>query len=166
MNTALSVEVAVRHLLGERTEGGVVTPRRRTVTWASRQYRLTRPDTGRETVELDCPVCSAALLAEVRDPGTTRRVRLVLGALAVLAVVVLVAALAYAVHEGGRTLPEGESLPVLFPVSLVAVFLGFVSAPALWAGRRNYTGVSLLEAPKPRRGHRIVPVRVPRGRRR
>jgi hypothetical protein len=67
--------------------------------------------------------------------------------------------LAYAVHEGGKTLPEGQSLPTLFPVSVVAVFVTFVAAPTFYVYGRNYDGVSMLDAPKPRRGHRIRPVR-------
>lgn len=159
MNSAGTVQVAVRHILSDKVSGGVVRPRTRTVTWSDGVYQVRRPAEGRESVELDCPRCSASLLAEVRDASRTRLVRRVSLALAGLCAVLFVCALAYAVHEGGRTLPEGESLPALFPVSIVAVFVTFAAAPTLFLRGRLYNGVTLLDAPKPRRQHQLRPVR-------
>lgn len=76
-----------------------------------------------------------------------------------VSVAVFFAALGYVVHEGGRTLPEGQSLPTLFPVSVVSVFVTLVAAPVLLLRGRRYNGVTLLDAPKPRRLHGIMPVR-------
>ncbi|MGW4562167.1 hypothetical protein ACWEN3_07050 [Streptomyces sp. NPDC004561] len=152
-----TVEAAVRHILSDKTTGFLTRTRR--ITWKDNVYRVRRPETGKQTVELTCPVCDASLLAEVRTEARARRTGAVLLALAALCVIVFFAALGYAVHEGGRTLPEGQSLPVLFPVSVVSVFVTFVAAPVLFLRGRVYNGVSLLDAPKPRRVHRIVPVR-------
>ncbi|MEU8715515.1 MULTISPECIES: hypothetical protein [unclassified Streptomyces] len=147
-----TVRVGVRHVLGD---GG--RPRARTVTWAARDFRLVRPAAGRDRVELECPVCSAALLAEVRDHVRTRRTRLTWSAGCVLALVLSAASLAYAVHQSGRTLPAGQSPPPFLPVG--AAVLTLVAAAVAWAVARNHVGVRLVDAPGPRRGHRIVPVR-------
>jgi hypothetical protein len=159
MDSAGTVRVAVRHILSDKVTGGVIQPRIRTVTWSDGIYQVQRPAEGRESVELDCPRCAASLLAEVRDASRTRLVRRVALALAVLCTVLFPCALAYVIHEGGRTLPEGESLPTLFPVSIVAVVVTFVAAPTFYLRARLYNGVTLLDAPKPRRGHQIRPVR-------
>ncbi|RPE43012.1 hypothetical protein EDD90_6180 [Streptomyces sp. Ag109_O5-1] len=159
MNAQRTVKVAVRHILSDVVKGGVVTPRTRTVTWASGQFQLKRPAEGRHSVELECPVCTASILAEVSDHTRTRRVRNIWAVVSAISLVVFVAALGYAFQEGGKTLPEGQSLPVLFPVSVVAVFVGFAMAPTAWLRSRNHVGVTMLDAPRPRRGHRIVPVR-------
>ncbi|MEV6193708.1 hypothetical protein AB0M19_15095 [Streptomyces sp. NPDC051920] len=152
-----TVEVAVRHILSDRTTGFLTRTRR--ITWKDSLYRMRRPTSGTQSVELICPVCDASLLAEVRTEARTRRTSAVLLVLAALSVIVFVAAFGYAVHEGGRTLPEGQSLPAVFPVSIVAVFVTFVAAPVLFARGRRYNGVTLLDAPKPRRRHGITPVR-------
>jgi hypothetical protein len=159
MNAQRTVKVAVRHILSDVVKGGVVTPRTRTVTWASGHFQLVRPAEGRRSVELECPVCTAPILAEVRDHGRTRRVRAIWAAVSAISLVVFVTALGYAFHEGGKTLPEGQSLPVLFPISVIAVFVGFVMTVTAWVRSRQHIGVTMLDAPKPRRGHRIVPVR-------
>ncbi|MFJ8495277.1 hypothetical protein ACIRBZ_44170 [Streptomyces sp. NPDC094038] len=152
-----TVEVAVRHILSDKTTG--ILTRTRRITWKDSLFRVRRPASGTQSVELTCPVCDASLLAEVRTETRTRRTGAVLLFLAALSVVVFVAAFAYAVHEGGRTLPEGQSLPTAFPVSVVSVFVTFVAAPVLFLRGRRYNGVSMLDAPKPRRRHGIVPVR-------
>ncbi|MER5517188.1 hypothetical protein [Streptomyces sp. NPDC002763] len=149
-----TVRVAVRHVLGDAGR-----PRTRTVTWAARDFRLVRPAEGRDRVELECPVCSAALVAEVRDHARTRRIRLTWGTVSLLALVLFAASLAYAVHEAGRTLPAGQSPPLLLPVSVAAAAVTLIAAPAAWAIARTHIGVTLVDAPGPRRGHRIVPVR-------
>lgn len=148
------MRVGVRHVLGD---GG--RPTARTVTWAARDFRLVRPAVGRDRVELECPVCSAALLAEVRDHVRTRRVRLTWAAVFVLALALCAASLAYALHEGARALPAGQSPPLLLPVSVAAAVLALIAAPVAWVIARNHVGVSLVDTPGPRRGHRIVPVR-------
>ncbi|MFF7329966.1 hypothetical protein [Streptomyces sp. NPDC008150] len=163
MNSAGTVQVAVRHILSDKVSGGVVRPRTRTVTWSDGVYQVQRPAEGRESVELDCPRCSASLLAEVRDASRTRLVRGVSLALAALCAVLFVCSLVYALHEGGRTLPEGASLPVLFPVSIGAAFVTFAAAPTLFLRGRLYNGVTLLDAPKPRRQHQLRPVRGKEG---
>ncbi|WP_046734051.1 hypothetical protein [Streptomyces humi] len=152
-----TVEVAVRHILSDKVTGFLV--RTRSITWKDNVFRVRRPGTGKQTVELTCPVCDASLLAEVRTEARARRTRIVLRVLAALCLVVFFAALAYAVHEGGRTLPEGQSLPTLFPISIVAVFVTFAVTPALFIHSRVYNGVSLLDAPKPRRRHSLRPVK-------
>ncbi|MET9081112.1 hypothetical protein ABZX77_04290 [Streptomyces sp. NPDC004237] len=152
-----TVEVAVRHILSDKVTGFLVRTRR--ITWKDGVFRVRRPQSGKQTVELTCPVCDASLLAEVRTEARTRRTRVVLGILAALSAIVFFAAFAYAVHEGGKTLPEGQSLPTLFPVSVVSIFVTFVAAPTLFFQSRIYNGVSLLDAPKPRRLHGIKPVR-------
>ncbi|MFJ9896544.1 hypothetical protein ACIQPR_24785 [Streptomyces sp. NPDC091280] len=158
MNTAGTAEVAVRHILGDKVTGGLLAPRTRTITWSAAHYVVKRPPSGKHTVELTCTECSASLLAEVRDHSFTRTFAAVLKVLGVLCAVVFLAAFAYAVHEGGKTLPEGQSLPVLFPVSVIAVAVTFVAAPTLYVQGRKYNGVSMLDAPKPRRRHQIRPV--------
>ncbi|MEU9452045.1 hypothetical protein [Streptomyces sp. NPDC048277] len=159
MNAQRTVKVAVRHILSDVVKGGVVTPRTRTVTWASGQFQLVRPAEGRHSVELECPVCTASILAEVSDHARTRRVRTVWATVSAISLVVFVVALGYVIEEGGKTLPEGQSLPVLFPISVIAAFVGFVMAPTAFTVSRGHIGVTMLDAPKPRRGHRIVPVR-------
>lgn len=154
-----TVEVSVRHILSDRTTGFLT--RTRTITWRDSLYRVRRPASGKHSVELTCPVCDASLLAEVRTEERTRRTRALLLVLAVLSLVVFVAAFAYAVHEGGRTLPEGQSLPTLFPVSIVSIAVTFVAAPVLLFRSRRYNGVTMLDAPKPRRLHGIMPARGP-----
>ncbi|MEU2620402.1 hypothetical protein ABZ642_20115 [Streptomyces sp. NPDC007157] len=149
-----TVRVAVRHVLGDAGR-----PRARTATWAARDFRLVRPAAGRDRVELECPVCSAALLAEVRDHARTRRVRLTWGAVSLVALALFAVSLACAVHEGGRSLPAGQSPPLLLPVSVAAAVVTLIVTPAAWAIARNHVGVALVDAPGPRRGHRIVPVR-------
>ncbi|MFI5963874.1 hypothetical protein ACIA8J_17050 [Streptomyces asoensis] len=152
-----TVEVSVRHILSDRTTGFLT--RTRTITWKDNIYRVRRPTAGKESVELTCPVCDASLLAEVRTLSRTRRTGVALLILAAVSVAVFFAALGYVIHEGGRTLPEGQSLPTLFPVSVVSVFVTFVAAPVLFLRGRRYNGVTLLDAPKPRRLHGIMPVR-------
>ncbi|MFE1922200.1 hypothetical protein ACFW91_06475 [Streptomyces asoensis] len=152
-----TVEVSVRHILSDRTTGFLT--RTRTITWKDNIYRVRRPAAGKESVELTCPVCDASLLAEVRTQSRTRRTGVALLILAAVSVAVFLAALGYVIHEGGRTLPEGQSLPTLFPVSVVSVFVTFVAAPVLFLRGRRYNGVTLLDAPKPRRLHGIMPVR-------
>ncbi|MFJ9347269.1 hypothetical protein [Streptomyces sp. NPDC101237] len=147
-----TVRVGVRHVLGD---GG--RPRARTVTWAARDFRLVRPAAGRDRVELECPVCSAALLAEVRDHVRTRRVRLTWATGCVLALALSAASLLHAVLESGRALAAGQSAPLILPVG--AAVLTLVAATVAWAAARNHVGVRLVDAPGPRRGHRIVPVR-------
>ncbi|WP_406437160.1 hypothetical protein OHB00_23130 [Streptomyces sp. NBC_00631] len=152
-----TVEVAVRHILSDKVTGFLVRTRR--MTWKDNVFRVRRPQAGKQTVELTCPVCDASLLAEVRTEARTRRTRIVLRTLAALCVIVFFAALAYTIHEGGKTLPEGQSLPTLFPVSVVSVFVTFAITPALFIHSRVYNGVSLLDAPKPRRVHGLRPVK-------
>jgi hypothetical protein len=149
------VQVEVRHILSDQLSGGVIRVRRRTITWVAGQGRIARPRAGKHTVELDCPHCSASLLAQVRDLAWTRRVRTVCRVLALLCLAGFVCALAYAIHVGGQTLPEGQSLPVLFPISIATIFGAFVAGPTLYAQSRRYNGVSLYDAPKPRRQHQI-----------
>ncbi|WP_089101952.1 hypothetical protein [Streptomyces hyaluromycini] len=149
-----TVKVAVRHVNGD-----VGRRRTRAVTWAARDFRLVRPAEGRDRVELECPVCTASVLAEVADHARTRRVRNVWAAVSVVFLLVTVAALSYAVHEGGRALPAGQSLPVLFPASVIVAFAGLVMTPTAWVRGRRHIGVALLDGPAPRRGHRIVPAR-------
>lgn len=160
MNTTGTAEVAVRHILSDKVAGGFLKPRTRTITWTDAHYAVKRPPSGKHTVELTCTECSASLLAEVRDQSTTRTLATIMRVVGVLCLIAFVTAFAYAIHEGGKTLPEGQSLPVLFPVSVVAIVVTFVAAPVFYLRGRNYSGVSMLDAPKPRRGHRIVPVRV------
>ncbi|MET7486855.1 hypothetical protein [Streptomyces sp. NPDC005538] len=162
MNTAGTAQVEVRHILSDKVTGGVLKPRTRTITWAAARYVVKRPPSGKHTVDLTCTECSASLLAEVRNASSTRTIATVLRVIAALCLVTFVAALAYVVHEGGKTLPEGQSLPVLFPISVVAVIVTFVAAPTLHFRGRYYNGVSMLDAPKPRRRHRIIPVRAAR----
>ncbi|MFD4600143.1 hypothetical protein ACFWPQ_19210 [Streptomyces sp. NPDC058464] len=152
-----TVEVAVRHILSDKVTGFLVRTRR--ITWKDNVFQVRRPQSGKQTVELTCPVCDASLLAEVRTEARTRRTRAVLRVLAALCAIVFFAAFAYAVHEGGKTLPEGQSLPTLFPISVVSIFVTFVAAPVLFIRSRVHNGVSLLDAPKPRRLHGIMPVR-------
>lgn len=152
-----TVQVAVRHILSDRTTGFLTRTRR--ITWRDSVYRVRRPASGKHTVELTCPECEASLLAQVRDEGHTRRTAAILLVLAALSVLVLLMAFGYAVHEGGKTLPEGQSLPTLFPISVVSIFVTFVAAPVLFLRSRRYNGVSMLDAPKPRRLHGIMPVR-------
>ncbi|MGY4977609.1 hypothetical protein ACWCYL_10655 [Streptomyces sp. 900105755] len=152
-----TVEVAVRHILSDKVTGFLVRTRR--ITWKDGVFRVRRPQSGKQTVELTCPVCDASLLAEVRTEARARRTRAVFGVLAALCAIAFLTALAYAVHEGGRTLPEGQSLPALFPVSVVSVFVTFAVTPALAIRSRVYNGVSLLDAPTPRRRHAIRPVK-------
>ncbi|MFF5303707.1 hypothetical protein ACFY5F_30565 [Streptomyces sp. NPDC013161] len=164
MSTAGTAEVAVRHILGDKVTGGFLQPRTRTITWTDAHYVVKRPPSGKHTVELTCTECSASLLAEVRDRATTRTLAAVLRVIGIVCAVVFFAALAYAIHEGGKTLPEGQSLPVLFPISVVAVVVTFVAGPVFYLHGRNYNGVSMLDAPKPRRRHRIMPVKAARSR--
>lgn len=159
MNTAGTAEVAVRHILSDKVTGGFLAPRTRTITWSAAHYVVKRPPSGKQTVELTCTECSASLLAEVRDQSFTRTLSAVLRIIGVVCAVVFFAAFAYAVHEGGKTLPEGQSLPVLFPISVIAIVVTFVAAPTFYVHGRNYNGVSMLDAPKPRRRHQIRPVR-------
>ncbi|MFF4502892.1 hypothetical protein [Streptomyces sp. NPDC001401] len=152
-----TVQVAVRHILSDKTSG--VLTRTRRITWRDSRYRVRRPKSGKQTVELTCTVCEASLLAQVHDEARTRRTATVLLVLAALSVLVFFVAFGYVVHEGGKTLPEGQSLPTLFPISVVSIFVTFVTA-FLFLGRGlHYNGVSMLDAPKPRRLHRILPVR-------
>ncbi|MET7451341.1 hypothetical protein ABZT03_05455 [Streptomyces sp. NPDC005574] len=159
MNSPGTVQVEVRHILSDELSGGVIRPKKRTIKWVANQCRLPRPPAGKHSVELDCPRCSASLLAEVRGIAWTRRVRILLRVLAALCLVVFVCAVPYAIHVGGQTLPEGQSLPTLFPVSVFAIFGTFVAGPTFLAMSRHYDGVSLLDAPKPRRQHQIRAVR-------
>lgn len=164
MKTTGTAEVAVRHILSDKVTGGILTPKTRTITWTSAHYTVERPPSGKRTVELTCTECSASLLAEVRDQATTRTLAAVMRVIGIVCAVVFFAALAYAIHEGGKTLPEGQSLPVLFPISVVAVVVTFVAGPTFYIHGRNYNGVSMLDAPKPRRGHQIRPVKAARRR--
>ncbi|MFC9842924.1 hypothetical protein ACFWFF_38525 [Streptomyces sp. NPDC060223] len=161
MNSAGTVQVAVRHILSDTVSGGVIKPRTRTIAWSDGLYQLKRPAKGKHTVELECPNCSASLLAEVRDQTWTRMVGTVNHVLALLCLVLFVSAFAYAVHEGGKTLPEGQSLPTLFTVSIITIAVTFVAGPLFFISRA-YNGVSMLDAPKPRRQHKITPVRKAR----
>ncbi|MCD9878284.1 hypothetical protein [Streptomyces guryensis] len=152
-----TVQVAVRHILSDRTTGFLTRTRR--ITWRDHFFRVRRPQSGKHTVELACPQCDASLLAEVRDEARTRRTATVLLVLAAVCVPLFFAAFGYVIHEGSKTLPEGQSLPTLFPVSVVSIFVTFVAAPVLFSRGRRYNSVSMLDAPKPRRIHQIVPVR-------
>ncbi|MFF5143128.1 hypothetical protein ACFY6U_25930 [Streptomyces sp. NPDC013157] len=143
-----TVKVAVRHLNGDAGRR-----RTRAVTWAARDFRLVRPAEGRDRVELECPVCTAAVLAEVADHARTRRVRNGWAAVSGFSLLVSVAALGYAVHEGGR------ALPALFSASVLVAVVGLVMTPTAWVRSRHHIGVALLDGPEPRRGHRIVPAR-------
>src|SRR3954452_821617 len=136
MDSPDTVQVEVRHILSDELSGGVVRPRRRTITWVADQFQVPRPPAGRHTVELDCPRCSASLMAEVRDLGWTRSVRMISRVLAMLCLLAFAGALPYAIHVGGQTLPEGESLPTLFPISIAAMFGTFVAGPTLYAHSR------------------------------
>ncbi|MFF4311510.1 hypothetical protein ACWDFR_23895 [Streptomyces sp. 900105755] len=138
-----TVNVAVRHVSGDAGRR-----RTRAVSWAAREFRLVRPAEGRDRVELECPVCTAAVLAEVADHARTRRVRNGWAAVSVLSLLVSVAALGYAVHEAG-----------LFWAGVCLAVVGLVMAPTAWVRSRHHIGVALLDGPAPRRGHRIVPVR-------
>ncbi|MEV7977159.1 hypothetical protein [Streptomyces sp. NPDC086519] len=149
-----TVKVAVRHVSGD-----VGRRRTRAVTWAARDFRLVRPAEGRDRVELECPVCAVSVLAEVSDHARTRRVRNAWAVVSVVSLLVSAVALGYAVHEGGGALPAGQSLPVLFPAGLIVAVAGLVMTPTAWVRSRRHIGVTLLDAPGPRRGHRIVPVR-------
>lgn len=143
--------MAVRHVRGDVGRRG-----RRTATWAARDFQLVRPADGRERVELECPVCAAPVLAEVRDHARTRRVRAGWGAACLLALLLCAVSLAGAVHEGN--LPAGQSAPALFPLSAAAVSL--VLALTAFTARRTHTGVTLLpDGPAPHRTHRIVRAR-------
>ncbi|MFK0151387.1 hypothetical protein ACIQVL_26795 [Streptomyces sp. NPDC090499] len=124
------------------------------MTWAARDFRLVRPAVGRDRVELECPVCTAAVLAEVADHTRTRRVRNVWAAVSVLCLLVSVAALGYVVHEAGRA-----PLPALFSVGVFVAVVGLVMTPTAWVRGRHHIGVALLDGPEPRRSHRIVPAR-------
>jgi len=152
-----TVQVAVRHILSDRTTGFLTRTRR--ITWQDSHYRLRRPKSGKQTVELTCPVCEASLLAEVRDESRTRRTAAILLILGAVCTVVFFVAFGYAIHEGGKTLPEGQSLPTLFPVSIASIFVTIAVTPMLFLQGRRYNGVSMLDAPKPRRQHWIMPVR-------
>ncbi|MER6535987.1 hypothetical protein ACWDE0_15535 [Streptomyces sp. 900105755] len=143
-----TVKVAVRHVNGDAGRR-----RTRAVTWAARDFRLVRPAEGRDRVELECPVCTAAVLAEVADHARTRRVRSVWAAVSALSLLVSVAALGYAVHEAGR------ALPALISAGVCVAVVGLVVALTAWLRGRHHIGVVLLDGPAPRRGHRIVPVR-------
>lgn len=154
-----TTQVSVRHILSDRTTGGVVRPRTRTITFRDSRYRVRRPSTGTNTVELTCTVCDTSLRAEVHDEARTRRIGALLLTLAALCAVLLVVAFGYAVQQGGRTLPEGESLPTLFTVSILTVAVMFVATPLLYVAGRNHNGVTLLGTRRERKGHRILPVR-------
>ncbi|MER6423485.1 hypothetical protein [Streptomyces sp. NPDC001137] len=149
-----TVQIAVRHILSDNTTG--VLTKTRTITWRDTRHRVRRPASGKHTVELTCSACDVAVLAEVRDEAGTRRTTTILRTLAALSVLVLVVAFGYAVHEGGKTLPEGQSEPVLFPISIIAIALMFLAAPLFFLRSLRYTGVSMLNAPKL---HGIMPVR-------
>lgn len=155
-----TVLVAVRHILSDKVTGGFIQPRTRTITWRDTFLRVRRPQSGKQTVEVVCGVCERSLLAEVRDETRTGRTKAVLLTLAAISVALFVAALAYAVHEGGKTLPEGQSLPALFPVSVIGVFVTFVAAPVLYVQGRHYNGVSMLSPRREARGHQLKPVRA------
>jgi len=152
-----TVQVAVRHILSDRTTGFFTRTRR--ITWQDSGYRLRRPKSGKQTVELTCPVCEASLLAEVRDESRPRRTAAILLILGAVCTVVFFVAFGYAIHEGGKTLPEGQSLPTLFPISIASIFVTIAVTPMLFLRGRRYNGVSMLDAPKPRRQHWIMPVR-------
>ena len=152
-----TVQVAVRHILSDKTTG--VFTRTRRITWKDSHYRVRRPHSGKHTVELTCPVCEASLLAEVRDEARTRRTATILLILAAVCTVVFFVAFGYAINEGGKTLPEGQSLPTLFPISIASIFVTIAVTPMLFLQGRRYNGVSMLDAPKPRRLHGIMPVR-------
>ena len=152
-----TVQVTVRHILSDRTTGVFIRTRR--VGWRDTDYRVRRPSTGKQSVELTCSVCEANLLAEVSDEARARRGSAAYLTLAALSAVILVASLGYAIHAGGQTVPEGESGPALFPYSIIAIFVMFVAAPMLYLRGRAYNGVSMLDAPKPRRRHAVLPVR-------
>ncbi|MFJ9559992.1 hypothetical protein ACIRQQ_08130 [Streptomyces fuscichromogenes] len=154
MRRPKTVKVAIRHVSGD-----VGRPRTRTAAWAARDFRLVRPAEGRDRVELECPVCEVPLFAEVSDHAHTRRVRQLWAAVSAVSLVVSVAALGYAVREGGRALPGGRSLPVLLVVSVAVAVAGAVVTPTAWVRARRHTGVTLLDAPESHRTHRIVPVR-------
>lgn len=62
--------------------------------------------------------------------------------------------------SGSITNPaRGPVAPTLFPVSVVSIFVTFAAAPALFFRGRRYNGVTMLDAPEPRRRHGIMPVR-------
>ncbi|MER6076748.1 hypothetical protein [Streptomyces sp. NPDC001833] len=143
-----TVKVAVRHLNGDAGRR-----RTRAVTWAARDFRLVRPAEGRDRVELECPVCTAAVLAEVADHARTRRVRNGWAAVSGFSLLVSVAALGYAVHEGGG------ALPALFSAGVLVAVVGLVMTLTAWVRSRHHIGVALLDGPEPRRSHRIVPAR-------
>ena len=152
-----TAEFAVRHILSDKVTGFLVRTRR--ITWRDSIFRVRRPQAGKQTVEVTCPVCDASLLAEVRTEARTRRTSVILLTLAALCLLVLLTAFPYVVHEGGKTLPEGQSLPALFPISVGAIVLAIAVGPALFLQGRAYNGVTLLDAPKPRRIHGIKPVK-------
>jgi hypothetical protein len=149
--------VVVRHILSVEFSGGVATPRKRTTKFYQGQFQLPRPATGKEPAELRCPHCSAELLVEVRCLAETRRVRTVTRTLAALSAVLFVVCLFLAIHYGSQTLPEGQSMSPLIPVGAIGAFVTFVAAPTFYAVSRNYNGVKLWDAPKPRRQHQILP---------
>ena len=140
--------VAVRPVNGD-----VGRRRTRAVTWAARDFRLVRPVEGRDRVELECPVCTAAVLAEVADHVRTRRVRNGWAAVSGFSLLVSVVALGYAVRVGGG------ALPAVFSVSVFVAVVGLVVTPTAWVRSRHHIGVALLDGPEPRRSHRIVPAR-------
>ncbi|WP_406476453.1 hypothetical protein [Streptomyces sp. NBC_01615] len=153
------VQVALRHIVSDQVSGGVVRPATRSISWRDSRFQVRRPQTGKQNVELTCPVCETALVAEVHAESRTRRAAAVYLVLAALSVIVLVAALAYAVHQGGKTLPEGQSYPALFPFSILAIFVTFVAAPLFYLRGRRHNGVSLLNAPMFRGKHALLPAR-------
>ncbi|MEW2301405.1 hypothetical protein AB0958_15720 [Streptomyces sp. NPDC006655] len=145
-----TVKVAVRHVRGDVGRRG-----RRTATWAARDFQLVRPADGRERVELECPVCAAPVLAEVRDHARTRRVRAGWGAACLLALLLFAVSLSCAVHEGN--LPAGQSTPALVPLGVAAAAVSLALALTAFTARRLHTGVTLLpDDPAPHHAHRIV----------
>ncbi|MEU1168141.1 hypothetical protein ABZ372_51330, partial [Streptomyces sp. NPDC005921] len=104
-----TVKVAVRHRAGDTGR-----PRTRSAGWATRDFRLVRPAVGRDRVELECPVCAVAVLAEVRDHGRTRRVRTTWRAVSLFFLAVFAVSLAYAVRRRRRCCgccPAGRRIP-------------------------------------------------------
>ncbi|MEU6143113.1 hypothetical protein ABZ848_22435 [Streptomyces sp. NPDC047081] len=152
-----TVQVAVRHILSDKTTG--VVNRTRRIAWQDTEYRVRRPASGKHTVQLTCSECDAAIVAQVRDEARTRRTAGILRTLAAVSLLVLVVAFGYAVHEGGKTLPEGQSLPVLFPISIIAIAVALFTTPMFFVLGLRYNGVSVLDAPKPRRLHGLMPKR-------
>lgn len=150
-----TAKVVLSHVLSDTVKTTWSGSWTRTIKYQIHSVETPRPAHGSTPFRLNCPTCEGELLIELLNQKQTDGARIRRFVASAVCLILFVVSLGYAVHVGGQTLPEGASLSPLFPISVLTVFASFVAGPTLFFAGKYFGGVKMVEAPKPRKGHRI-----------